>query len=303
VDVIESKLAVLMDGATGTRLRLETKLRLDPVLDVAGLALTGNGRALRAVAGEYAAIAGALGLPIELDAMTYWASPDHLMAAGRSGDLEKVNHACIEAIASTKDIAEVYVAGVIGPREDGYRPLGAMGVDEATDYHSPQARALANSGADLLLGSTMSTLSEAVGVANAMAATGTAYVMAAVMRSDGCMPDGTSVADLVATIDSVASREPIHYLISCTHPSTALSGMRTLRETQHDVSARVIGIKANGSALDFEQLDGACAVLADTPMEWLKDMTTLRTEFDFRVIGGCCGTDSRHILALALDLC
>lgn len=80
--LIDSGVRVMTDGATGTRLRLESPLELDPILDMPGLSASGRGAALRAVAGEYAAIAEALNMPIQLDAMTYWASPDHLDAAG-----------------------------------------------------------------------------------------------------------------------------------------------------------------------------------------------------------------------------
>jgi S-methylmethionine-dependent homocysteine/selenocysteine methylase len=293
---------MLTDGATGTRLRLETGLELDPVLDVASLAITGRSHVLRAVASEYASIAAALDLPIELDAMTYWASPDHLAAAGRASDLAAVNRACVEALLPVKDIADAYIAGVIGPRADGYRPVGAMDAHEAAEYHAPQAGALAAAGADLLLGSTMSTSSEALGVARAMAVTGTPYVMAAVLTADGTMPDGTSMADLVDEIDDAITEPPVHYLVSCTHPSTALAGMRSLGAAGRDVSDRVIGIKANGSALDVEQLDGAQRVHADAPLVWIGDLAILRSEFGFRVMGGCCGTDGRHILALGLHL-
>jgi methionine synthase I (cobalamin-dependent) len=92
------------------------------------------------------------------------------------------------------------------------------------------------------------------------------------------------------------------YLISCTHPSAALAGMRRLRASGREVSDRLIGIKANGSAMDLGQLDGAGEVMADAPLEWLTDLTVLRNEFGFRVVGGCCGTDSRHILALGLAM-
>jgi hypothetical protein len=64
--------------------------------------MAGRGDVLRAVAGEYAAIAAALGLPIENDAVTCWASPDQLTAAGRRDDLEAINRACVEALTPIK---------------------------------------------------------------------------------------------------------------------------------------------------------------------------------------------------------
>ncbi len=131
-------------------------------------------------------------------------------------------------MAVLREIAEIYIAGVIGPRADGYRPSEAMDVGEAAEYHARQAGVLAGAGADLL-----------------------------------------------AVIDSAVARAPTHYLISCTHPSATLAGMRSLRASGRDVSARVIGIKANGSALGPGELDGARTVFADAPLHWLTDLAVL----------------------------
>jgi S-methylmethionine-dependent homocysteine/selenocysteine methylase len=281
---------------------LETALPLDPVLDVSALAMAGRGDVLRAVAGEYAAIAAALGLPIEIDAVTYWASPDRLTAAGRREDLEAINRTCVQALEPLRAMGEVFIAGVVGPRADGYRPRDAMTAAEAEAYHRPQAEALSSAGPDLLLGSTMSSSTESVGVARALSATGSSYVMAFVMTSEGRLPDGASIADTIALIDESVDPPPVHYLLSCTHPSTARSGLRRLGDDGHDLSNRLIGIKANGALADPFTLEAAQAPLSDPPMEWSRDVAALRAEFGLRVLGGCCGTDGRHILALGIDL-
>jgi S-methylmethionine-dependent homocysteine/selenocysteine methylase len=301
-DVIASGRCVLTDGATGTRIRLETAITLDPVLDVSVLAMSGRGDVLRAVAGEYAATAAALGFPIELDAVTYWASPDRLTAAGRLDDLEAINRACVQALTPIKTMGEAFIAGVVGPRADGYRPQAAMTALEAEAYHRPQAEALASAEADLLLASTMSTSSESLGVARALAATDASYVIAFVMTEQGQLPDGASVADVIASIDESVDPPPTHYLVSCTHPSTARSGLRRLRDQGHDLSDRLIGIKANGAVAEPSTLEAASAPLSDPPMDWSRNLGALREEFGLRVLGGCCGTDSRHILALGIGL-
>jgi S-methylmethionine-dependent homocysteine/selenocysteine methylase len=266
-DVIASGRCMLTDGATGTRIRLETATTLDPVLDVSGLAISGRGDVLRAVAGEYAATAAALGLPIELGAVTYWASPDRLATAGRMDDLEAINRACEQALTPIKAMGEALVAGVLGPRADGYRPTGAMTADQAATYHRRQAEALASAEADLLLASTMSTASESLGLPRALAATGSSYVVAFVMTEQGRLPDGASVADVIALIDDSVDPRPTHYLISCTHPSTARSGLLRLGDEGHDLADRLIGIKANGALADASTLEAASSPLSDPPVE------------------------------------
>jgi homocysteine S-methyltransferase len=254
------------------------------------------------VAGEYVAVAVALGLPIQLDAVTYWANPDGLAAAGRLHELEAVNRACVAAVAPIKDLGDAYIAGVIGPRADGYRPVDAMTAAEAREYHRPQADALASAGADLLLASTMSTATESRGLAMALAATGMDYVVGLVMTAEGRLPDGTSIADVIATIDDAVSPRPTHFLVSCTHPATARSGFLALHDAGHDVSDRLLGIKANGAQAAPATLETSRVPLSDPPKEWARRVTDLGLEFGLRVLGGCCGTDSRHILALGIDV-
>jgi homocysteine S-methyltransferase len=282
--------------------RLETTATIDPILDVASLATSGNGHVLRAVAGEYAAIASAVGFPIELDAMTYWASPDHLRDAGRLDELAAINRACVAALQPIRDSARTFVAGVIGPRADGYRAGASMDVEEAIGYHTAQAQALAASHVDVILGSTMSSAQEATGLASAISATGTDYIIGYVVDERGRLPDGTPLPDVVRRIDGLGDDRPVHHLITCAHPRVALSAMRHLRGNGDDVSDRVIGIKANGANASPDTLEMTRQVLSDPPLEWIQPMLELRAEFGFRVLGGCCGTDGRHILALALAL-
>jgi homocysteine S-methyltransferase len=298
--MIDSGMRVLTDGATGTRLRLESPLELDPVLDMAGLAASGGGAALQAVAGEYVAIAEALSMPIQLDAMTYWASPDHLDAAGGSAELLTLNKACVSALDPLRSDS-VYVAGVLGPRVDGYRGGSDMTVDTAHRYHARQAEALAASTADLILISTQGSGAEALGTAKAVSDTDADYVVGFVVSSSGTLPDGTDVALTIKQIDTLA-KPPVHYLVSCTHAATAQEGMRHLMRESDELSSRVLGIKANGSAAGPDALEAANHPLSDPPLEWARAVSALADETNMRVLGGCCGTDSRHILALGLEL-
>jgi homocysteine S-methyltransferase len=269
---------------------------------MASLVTSGNGQVLRAVAGEYAAIASAFGFPIELDAMTYWAGPDHLRDAGRLDELAAINRECVAALRPFRDAARVLIAGVIGPRADGYRAGASMDVKAAIGYHTAQARALAASHVDVILGSTMSSAQEATGLASAVAATGTDYIIGYVVDERGRLPDGTTLPDVVRRLDALGDDRPVHHVITCVHPEVALSAMRHVREEGDDVSDRVIGIKANGANASPNTLETTRQVLSDPPLEWIRPMLELRTEFGFRVLGGCCGTDGRHILALALAL-
>ena len=302
--VIRSGDVLLTDGANGTRLRFETGLELDPVLDIAGLASDGRSYALQAVSGEYVAIAAALAMPIQLDAPSYWISPERLEAVGRAGELEVLNRRCVEAATSNRDTftgAEIFVAGVIGPKADGYAPTEIPSEDEAAVYHEAQAAALASAGVDVLYGETLSTAPESLGIARAMAATACPYAIGPVIDRDGRLPDGTPLEAVIGAIDSAVTPRPLHFFINCTHPGVALAGLSAVRERGGDTS-RVIGLKANGSAEPPTSLDQARLVHSDPPTDWALGMVQLHEFFGLRILGGCCGTDSRHILALALAL-
>jgi len=212
--VIRSGDVLLSDGANGTRLRFETGLELDPVLDIAGLASDGRSYALQAVSGEYVAIAAALGMPIQLDAASGWISPERLAAAGRAGELEVLNRRCVEAAASNRDTftgAEIFVAGVIAPKADGYAPTEIPSEDEAAVYHEAQAAALASASVDVLYGETLSTAPESLGMARAMAATARPYAIGPVIDRDGRLPDGTPLEEVIAAIDSAVTPRPLHF--------------------------------------------------------------------------------------------
>jgi homocysteine S-methyltransferase len=102
-------------------------------------------------------------------------------------------------------------------RGDAYSPAEALLVDEALEFHAWQAGKLADTGADFLLAATLPALSEATGLALALAATGKPYLLSFVVRPEGTLLDGTPLKDAIAAIDSAVTPSPLAYLINCTH--------------------------------------------------------------------------------------
>ena len=148
-----------------------------------------------------------------------------------------------EAVALLQDMRRalgltdsVFIAGVIGPRRDGYDPRGAPRAAEARDYHAAQADILAGLGVDLLYAPTFASIEELVGVAQAMSATGVPYVVAPVLDLEGTLPDGTRLEAAVARVDTETTSPPLHYMIGCVHPTHFPASVP--RE-------RVAGLKAN----------------------------------------------------------
>jgi len=163
-------------------------------------------------------------------------------------------------------------------------------------------QALAASGVELLLAATLPALSEAIGLAQAIAATGTPYMISFVARPEGTLLDGTPLKDAVAAIDNQASPPPLAYMINCTHASIFRRAVNHELNSSVIVRKRVIGLLANTAALSPEELDNCTGLVEEDPELFGADVAALQTELGLRILGGCCGTDDRHIDQLARRL-
>jgi S-methylmethionine-dependent homocysteine/selenocysteine methylase len=293
---------MLADGGIETRLIYEFGAELPEFASFLPL-FRDDREALERIYRSYLRVAADSGLPMQIGTPTWRAHPDCLARLGydRPDDLARVNRAAVRLLDDLRAQAglqdRVYIAGVIGPRRDGYDPAGAPGTAEARAYHVRQAEVLAACGVDLLYAPTFACASELIGVAQAMASTGLPYVLAPVLGEDGRLPDGTALADATDAVDAAVVPRPLHIMVGCVHPSRvqaiAASG------SAGALPGRVAGIKANASTLPPDQLDklgrldeGDCQLFA-------RQMTALRRDHGLRVLGGCCGTNERHIAALA----
>jgi S-methylmethionine-dependent homocysteine/selenocysteine methylase len=150
-------------------------------------------------------------LPMQIGTPTWQAHPEGLARQGfaAAGDLARVNGEAVTFLADMRrDLGldgQVFIAGVIGPRRDGYDPHGAPEAAEAETYHTPQVRVLAGLGVDLLYAPTFASTEELLDVARACAATGLPYALAPVIEADGRLPDGTPLGDAIARIDEAAA--------------------------------------------------------------------------------------------------
>lgn len=64
----------------------------------------------------------------------------------------------------------VYIGGLAGCRGDAYDGRYCLSVEEAMEFHFPAVRTMAEAGVDYLFAGIMPQLTEAIGMANAMAA-------------------------------------------------------------------------------------------------------------------------------------
>lgn len=301
---------VLADGSIYERLRRHPAVVLDPSVVHAGLIYDRiAARVLAGIHEEYLAVAERAGVPMLVLTDTWRASAAQIAGSrfvGRDVNADNVEFLRELVRRRTASAGEravpVHVGGLLGPRGDAYRADTALDATEATDYHAPQARALAASGVDFLMAATLPARSEALGIAHAATLTPAPYILSFVLRPDGTILDGTPLARVIEEIDDLAPRPPVAYAINCTHPSTVQAAVA--RAPAGDLKAwrRVRILQANSSALVPEALDGRRELDGDAPEAFADAMWEMRQHVEIPVLGGCCGTDARHLEALVARL-
>jgi S-methylmethionine-dependent homocysteine/selenocysteine methylase len=260
-------------------------------------------RALRNYYARYCALARAKGIGFLLESPTWRANLDWAAKLGYSpAELGGINWEAIEMMLSLRHEFEtasspMVISGCIGPRGDGYNPDRMMSAREAEDYHSFQAGLFADSGADLVTAVTMNYAAEAIGIARAAAAAGIPSVISLTVETDGRLPTGMTLEETITTIDRSTDAAPAYYMINCAHPTHFEDKLKLGASWM----SRIRGIRANASRLSHAELDQATELDAGNPAELGRQYAALRHKHGrINVLGGCCGTDVRHIEQIAL---
>jgi homocysteine S-methyltransferase len=249
--------------------------------------------ALRAYYERFLDIADREGLPFSLDTVTWRANPD--WGARLGYDAERLAVANRDAVEFARSIAGgrpgVTVTGVVGPRGDGYAVGERMTGDEAAAYHDWQVGILAGAGVDRIASMTMTYPEEAIGVVLAAAARGVPVVPGLTVETDGRLPDGTAFAEAMARVDAATGTAAEFFLLNCAHPTHIAAGLDRTRGLD-----RVGGLRVNASARSHAELDEADELDEGDPVVLARDSASLRDAFpSVRLLGGCCGTDHRHV--------
>jgi homocysteine S-methyltransferase len=184
----------------------------------------------------------------------------------------------------------------MGPRGDAYDPAQALAEEEAVRFHSWQAEQLALAGVDFLQAATLPALSEALGMARAMAQTGLHFSVSFVIRGEGRLLDGTPLAQAMEEVDRKTLPGTWFMGANCVHP-TVLA--RALDSQPAGIRDRLLALQANTSMKSPEELDGSAETETEEPAEFARAMIGIWQGFGVRILGGCCGTDGGHIRALA----
>jgi len=296
---------ILGEGAVIERLR-RSGCALDPqVLNSAYIYDDANRAVIGTIYRQYLDIGFSYDLPLVLSTPTWRASRERIEAAGHgTRDLNGDNVRFLKGLRAGygRYAAKVLICGQLSCRGDAYNPAAALGAEEGRRFHAWQAEKLAAAGADLLLAATLPALSEALGLAGAMAAAGAVYVISFVIRPQGTLLDGTPLKQALAVIDDSVSPAPLAFLANCTHASFLQRALRHPDNSSDYARERILGLFANTAALSPEELDDSEQLIEEEPEVFGRTLAGLHTEFGLKVLGGCCGTDDRHIRSLARQL-
>jgi S-methylmethionine-dependent homocysteine/selenocysteine methylase len=283
----------LTDGGLETWLVFHAGLDL-PCFAAFPLLESDRGRdALRRYFEPFLAVAEQRGLPFVLDTATWRATPDWGAQLGYDRDrLADANRAAVEfARELARERPNVSINGVIGPRGDGYVVGERMTADEAAKYHAWQVGVFAETGVDRATAVTMTYPEEAVGVIRAAVDAGVPVVMSFTVETDGRLPDGTPLAPAFAQVDEATGAAAEFFMINCAHPTHIAAGLVQTAELE-----RIGGLRVNASKLSHEELDAAEELDEGDPVELGRDNASLQDKLpSVRLLGGCCGTDHRHV--------
>lgn len=254
---------------------------------------------------RYGEMARSHGLGLVLETPTWRASRDWGAKLGYDArSLADINRKAVDLMLEIRARFEaperpVVISGNLGPRGDGYSPASRMSIAEARDYHATQIATFAATEADLASVFTMNYVEEAAGVVLAARALDMPVVVSFTLETDGRLPSGDALGDAIKRTDDVSGGHPAYFMINCAHPTHFDHVLDSGAGWLH----RVRGLRANASRRSHAELDDSTDLDDGDPAELAKQYRALRPRLPrLSVVGGCCGTDHRHVASICAAL-
>jgi homocysteine S-methyltransferase len=302
-DFVKNASFALSEGSMYERLRRHPSIEFDPYIFHASLIYDDKAiRILEGVHREYIDVAQKHRLPILTLTDTWRANQERINLSNfKSHWVNQDNTKFMIGLRESYGpfAKSIFIGGQIGPRGDAYKPEEALSITDAESFHAEQLSAFAESGVDLLYAATLPALSEAQGIAIAMSKFSLPYMLSFVIRPEGTLLDGTPLGKALDIIDNSVSTPPTGYAVNCVHPKIFASAMSALEGQNKTYSRRILGYQANTANLRPEELEGSVELISEEPEVLADLMMESHQSFHTLFMGGCCGTDTRHIEQLA----
>jgi S-methylmethionine-dependent homocysteine/selenocysteine methylase len=239
-----------------------------------------------------------------LDSATWKAHAHWGSAVGAdAAKLRAINEESIRFIADLRarfaeNARPIVLSAVVGPRGDAYKPEVAISTKDAEEYFAEQLGWLAATDADMITALTFNQATEAAGIARAARNVGMPVAISFTVEQNGALPTGQSLGAAIDEVDDATGEYPAYYMINCAHPDHFASALPDEPWTR-----RILGVRANASRKSHAELDACTQLDAGDADELAAQYVELARRMPWlNIFGGCCGTDLRHVAAIARSL-
>jgi homocysteine S-methyltransferase len=248
---------------------------------------------------SFADLAAEVGAGLVLESPTWRASPRWAREIGYDdAQLDALNRKAIALLEEVRAgfAGHAVISGCVGPQDDGYSPQTKLTADAARDYHATQIGTFAGTAVDMVTAITMTYADEAIGILRAAVDAGLPVAISFTVETDGRLPSGQALGDAIEEVDAATDGAAAYYMINCAHPThfaDVIDGSEPWVE-------RVRGLRANASTCSHAELDEATELDDGDPEDLAERYVALRSRLpELTVLGGCCGTDFRHVERIA----
>lgn len=300
-EIIKNSKIILTEGALVERIKAEFKVELDKHINHAGL-IYSHPIILEELYKQYIDVAQQHNLPIMLMTPTRKVNYESVSKSGFNHQ-NIIADACKMLLSTKLSYKEfhpnILIGDLLGCRGDAYSGENFMSIDDSYHFHKKQTIQFSKQKIDFLFAGIMPEIEEAIGMAQAMAITELPYIISFMIRKDGCLLDGTSIADAIKLIDRIVAPNPLCYMANCIHPANLKSALTHEKNSNRPELTRFKGIQANTSSLSPEELNNCSILLQEDFDTMITEMQWLHQNYNLNILGGCCGTNQKFIEELS----
>ena len=296
----ESKI-ILTEGAIVERLKTEYNVEMDGSVNHAGLIYT-KPEILEMLYRQYITIGQKYDLPIMIMTPTRKVNLESIHESHfRNKNVIADSCAFLNKIRESYDeySRDILIGGLLGCKGDAYSGAKVLNIKDSYAFHKQQTIQFQKVKIDFLFAGIMPEINETIGMAQAMAETNIPYIISFMLKKDGCLIDGTPLTHAIKIIDEQAGTKPIIYMANCIHPANLIEALSNDKNKSSSQLKRFGGIQANASMLSPEELNHSKILQRGDFKIMVEEMCFLQEHFDFKIFGGCCGTNDEFLEKLA----
>jgi len=223
-----------------------------------------------------------------LETNTFGANRFRLAESNQSDRVAEFNAA---AVALAREVAgtDLLVAGSIGPVGKHIEPIGTVHPEDAAAAYREQGEALAKAGADLLVLETISNLEEMVLAVKAVRDFGIPVVALMTFTEEAKTLIGHKPKEVAETLSAVG--------VAALGANCSVGPQGMLEVLEKMIPHASIPVIAMPNA-GLPSLVGGRYLYMSSP-EYLADFARKAVELGVSAVGGCCGTTTEHVAAVA----